>query len=173
VNALTASPASPSGLPVSPEGYRAQQTFAAPPDAVFGALTSAAAISRWWAPATGDGTAGGQLRFLFGDAAVVIDVTEAEPGRHVRWSVTVSEPLPDWAGTHIDFMLRPAGDGGTVLDFCHEGLTGRLGCFDMCSAGWRQYLPSLVDYVERDGGTAFGSEHDERAAHWEESRARG
>lgn len=172
MNAPSTIPSSPSSPPASPEGYRAQQTSAAPPGAVFEALTSAAAVSRWWAPCTGDGAAGGQLRFLFGDAAVVIDVITAEAARHVRWSVAVSEPLPDWAGTHIDFVLRPAGSGGTVLDFCHEGLTDRLECFEMCSAGWRQYLPSLVDYVDRDGGTAFGSEHDERAAHWEESRAR-
>ena len=143
------------------EGYRAQRTFAGTPEAVFAALTSPEAISRWWAPCTL--TTDGRLRFLFGDAAVVIDVTAAQASRHVRWSVTVSEPLPDWVGTHIDFTLSPGSAGGTTLDFCHEGLTDQLECFDMCRAGWRQYLPSLVDHVDRDGGTAFGSEHDARA----------
>ena len=152
----------------SAEGYRAQHTFTSPPEAVFKALTSAEAISRWWAPCTQ--TPDGGLRILFGDAAVVIDVTAAQASRHVRWSVTVSEPLPDWVGTHIDFTLSPGRDGGTVLGFCHEGLTDQLECFDMCRAGWAQYLPSLVDYVDRDGGTAFGSEHDTRAAQREQSR---
>ena len=163
----------PAGPPASPEGYRAQQAFAAPPDVVFAALTSAAAISRWWAPCTGTGTAGGTLRLMFGDTAVVIEVESAEPAQHVRWSVTVSEPLPEWAGTHIDFAMGAAAGGGTVLDFCHEGLTEQFECYDMCTAGWRQYLPSLVDYVDRDGGTPFGSESDQRAAHFEESRSRG
>jgi uncharacterized protein YndB with AHSA1/START domain len=157
----------------SPEGYRAQQDFAARPEAVFAALTSAEAISRWWAPCTGTGTVGGTLRLPFGDSQVVIKVEAAEPALHVRWSVVVSEPLPEWAGTHIEFGLRDAAGGGSVLEFCHEGLTEQFECYDMCTAGWRQYLPSLVDYVDRDGGTAFGSENDQRAAHFEESRSRG
>lgn len=162
----------PAVTPIRPEGYQAHQTFAAQPDAVFAALTSAEAISRWWAPCTGTGTAGGTLRFLFGDSPVVVEVEAAEPA-HVRWSVAVSEPLPEWAGTHIDFELRSGAEGGTELEFCHEGLTEQFECYDICTAGWRQYLPSLVDYVDHDGGTAFGSENDERAAHFEESRSRG
>lgn len=160
----------PAVTPARPEGYQAHQTFAAQPDAVFAALTSAEAISRWWAPCTGTG---GTLRFLFGDSPVVIEVEAAEPARHVRWLVTVSEPLPEWAGTHIDFALRTGAEGGTVLEFCHEGITAECECYDMCTAGWRQYLPSLVDYVDCGGGTAYGSENDERAAHFEESRSRG
>jgi activator of Hsp90 ATPase-like protein len=122
---------------------------------------------------TGTGTAGGTLRFLFGDSPVVIEVEAAEPARHVRWLVAVSEPLPEWAGTHIDFELRADTRGGTGLGFCHEGLTEQSECFDACTAGWRQYLPSLAEYVDCGGGTAFGSENDERAAHWQQSRTRG
>ena len=169
---MNTSATSPADTPARPEGYRVQRAFAAQPDAVFAALTSAEVISRWWAPCTGTGTAGGTLRLPRGDSPVVIEVETAEPARHVRWSVAVSEPLPEWAGTHIDFVLRAAAGGGTALDFCHEGLTEQFECFDVCIAGWRQYLPSLVDYVDRDGGTAFGSENDQRAAHFEESRSR-
>jgi uncharacterized protein YndB with AHSA1/START domain len=169
---MNTSETTPAVPPARPEGYRAQQAFAAQPDVVFAALTSAEAISRWWAPCTGTGTAGGSLRLLFGDTATDIEVEAAEPGRHVRWSVAVSEPLPEWVGTHIDFDLRAGAEGGTALEFCHEGLTERFECYGVCIAGWRQYLPSLVDYVDRDGGTAFGSENDQRAAHFEESRSR-
>jgi len=173
MNTSATTPTTPTGTPARPEGYRAQQAFAAQPDAVFAALTSAEAISRWWAPCTGTGIADGTLRLMFGDTAVVIEVEAAEPAQHVRWSVAVAEPLPKWAGTHINFDLRAAAGGGTALDFCHEGLTEQFECYDMCTAGWRQYLPSLVGYVDCDGGTAFGSENDERAAHFEESRSRG
>ena len=110
----------PAGPPARPEGYRAQQAFAAPPDVVFAALTSAAAISRWWAPCTGTGTAGGTLRLPMGDSPVVIEVETAEPARHVRWSVAVSEPLPEWAGTHIDFVLRAAAGGGTAFGSAND-----------------------------------------------------
>jgi uncharacterized protein YndB with AHSA1/START domain len=170
MNMLETNPAVP---PASPEGYRAHQAFAAQPEVVFAALTSAEAISHWWAPCTGTGAVGGTLRLPFGDSPVVIEVEAAEPARHVRWLVAVSEPLPEWAGTHIDFGLRATAEGGTALEFCHEGLTERFECFDVCVAGWRQYLPSLADYADCGGGTAFGSENDERAAHWEESRTRG
>ena len=170
---MNTSATSPAGTPNRPEGYRTQQAFAAQPDAVFAALTSAEAISRWWAPCTGTGTGDGTLRLMFGDTAVVIEVEAAQPAQHVRWSVTVSEPLPEWAGTHIDFDMRAAAGDGTALDFFHEGLTDQFECYDVCTAGWRQYLPSLVDYVDRDGGTPFGAETDQRAAHFEESRSRG
>src|SRR4051812_42390894 len=169
--AMTATPTAPAPrdvrAPLDSEiaGYWAAHRFASPPEAVFAALTSAEAITQWWVACSGSGTAGGRLHFSFGDAPMVADVTAAEPGRHVRWSVASCAPAPDWDGTNIDFLLRPADDGGTLLEFCHEGLTEALECFDICRAGWRQYLPSLVEYVDRDGGTAFGSEHDERAEH--------
>jgi len=170
---MNASETPPAVTPALPEGYRAQQTFAAQPETVFAALTSAEAISRWWAPCTGTGTAGGTLRLPMGNSPVVIEVKAAESARHVRWLVVVSEPLPEWAGTHIDFCLRAGAEGGTELEFCHEGLTEQFECYEVCTAGWRQYLPSLADYVDRDGGTAFGSENDQRAVHFEQTRSRG
>lgn len=167
----TATPTQPAHDAAQREGFTSVHTFHAAPDAVFAALTSAAAISRWWAPCAGSGQAGGRLRLMFGDASVVLEVAVAEPARRVRWLVTASEPIPDWVGTSIDFALAPTGHRGTRLSFCHHGLTERLDCFDMCSAGWRQYLPSLVDFTDHDGGTAFGSDNDQRAAHWEQTRS--
>ncbi|MDQ2874979.1 MAG: hypothetical protein M3Y33_09385 [Actinomycetota bacterium] len=39
--------------------------------------------------------------------------------------------------------------------FRHEGLSPQLECYDMCRAGWDQYLPSLRDYLETGTGTPF------------------
>jgi uncharacterized protein YndB with AHSA1/START domain len=153
-------------------GYTASLSIAAEPRAVYAALTSAEAISRWWAPCSGDANAGGQLTFHFGDAILRVDVTDAIPDRQVRWAITGSEPLPEWEGTSIEFVLTKE-DGCTTLSFLHRGLTASCECFDMCRAGWEQYLPSLRDYVEHGAGTAFGSENDTRAEHWEQTRARG
>jgi uncharacterized protein YndB with AHSA1/START domain len=153
-------------------GYTASVSIAAAPRAVYAALTSADAISRWYAPCSGDANVGEQLTFHFGDAIVRIEVTDAVPDRQVRWAVTVSEPLPEWEGTFIEFVLTDE-DGCTTLDFCHRGLLASCECFDMCRAGWEQYLRSLLDYVERGTGTAFGSQDDTRAEHWEQTRARG
>jgi uncharacterized protein YndB with AHSA1/START domain len=148
-------------------GYQATKTFQSAPGAVFDALTCVDAIARWWAPATGSAVAGGEIVLVFGGQEVRIRVDQADPTQ-VCWAVQVSEPLPDWTGTTITFDLAPDGDGGTNLLFTHHGLTPQLECFSMCQAGWTQYLASLVDYVERDGGNAFGSATDERASAWRE-----
>jgi uncharacterized protein YndB with AHSA1/START domain len=152
-------------------GYQSTKNFESAPGAVFDALTSADAITTWWVPATGSGAAGGEITLEFGGQEVRIRVDEADRPARVCWTVLVSEPLPDWAGTAITFDIAPAGEGSTVLHFTHHGLTPQLECFSMCRAGWTQYLASLVDYVDRDGGTAFGSAADERAAAWREHQA--
>lgn|SRR5487761_667108 len=144
--------------------YRTTVLFASPPDAVFDAVTSVDGLARWWAPVTGSGTAGGELRFAFGTlGAKRTRVDEASRPARVSWTVLVSEPLPDWAGTQITFDMAPAA-GGSVLYFSHHGLTPQLDCFAMCYAGWTQFLASLVDYVDHDGGTPFGAPVGERAA---------
>jgi uncharacterized protein YndB with AHSA1/START domain len=151
--------------------YQSTKTFESAPGAVFDALTSAGAITTWWAPATGSGAAGGEITIMFGGQEVRIRVDAADRPARVRWTVLVSVPLPDWAGTTITFDIASAADGSTVLQFTHHGLTPQLECFSMCSAGWTQYLASLVDYVDRDGGNAFGSAADEPAAALREHQA--
>lgn len=152
-------------------GYQTTKTFQSPPETVFDALTSTDAITRWWAPTTGSAVAGGEIVQVYGGQEVRLRVDQADRPTRVCWSVPVSEPLPDWTGTTITFDLTPIGDGGSVLHFTHHGLTAQLECFDMCQAGWTQYLASLVDYVDRDGGNPFGSATDERAAAWREHQA--
>ena len=152
-------------------GYQSTKTFESAPGPVFDALTSAEAITSWWAPATGSGVADGEITLMFGGQEVRIRVDETDQPARVCWTVLASEPLPDWAGTTITFDIAPAGDGSAVLHFTHHGLTPQLECFTMCSAGWTQYLASLVDYVDHDGGTAFGSAADQRAAAWREHQA--
>ncbi len=138
---MNTSETTPAVTPARPEGYRALQAFAAQPDVVFAALTSAEAISRWWAPCTGTGAAA-DAAAADGSLARRHRGGGGAPARHVRWLVAMSEPLPGWAGTDIDFELRAAAEGGTALDFCHEGLTEQFECYDVCAAGWRQYLPA-------------------------------
>jgi uncharacterized protein YndB with AHSA1/START domain len=134
-------------------------SFAAPPDAVFDALTSLSGLSRWWAPAHGSGQVGGELTFVFGDDRVVMRVGEAARPSAVRWTATAISytSLQDWVGTTISFAISPDDQGGSRLRFHHVGLTPRLECFDTCSSGWRQYLASLVSYVDRGTGYPFVS----------------
>lgn len=132
--------------------FEAIKTFTSSPDAVFNALASAEAVSKWWVSATGDGAAGGEITFDFGEGPLVVRVDEATRPTHVQWTPLVCAPVEDWIGTTIRFEIAPSGDGGSVLHFRHIGLTPQLECFEMCHLGWTTYLASLVSYVDRGEG---------------------
>ena len=51
--------------------------------------------------------------------------------------------------------IRPTADDGCAVTFRHEGLTPQLECYDMCRAGWEQYVPSLRDYIETGTGAPY------------------
>jgi uncharacterized protein YndB with AHSA1/START domain len=150
-------------IPTTTQDFRSTKNFAAAPDDVFSALTDIDALTNWWAPAAGGAKAGDTLRFLMGDAEVVMQVVQAERPSHVRWNVLVCEPAADWVGTSITFDIE-AVDTGSQLHFQHHGLTPSLECFEMCHAGWTKYLASLVQYV--DSGTGYPVTPSERFEAW-------
>jgi hypothetical protein len=41
------------------------------------------------------------------------------------------------------------------MRFRHEGLSTQLECYDMCQAGWDQYLPSQRDYLHTGTGNPY------------------
>ncbi len=139
------------------DDYARQIQFDARPEKVFDALTTTAGFASWWAPATGSAVEGGELRvsFLGIEEPLVLHVEEAKRPSTVIWKVEACDFLPDWAGTRQAFTLSESGTGGCDLQFCHEGLRPQLECYDMCSAGWNQYLPSLRDYIETGTGNPF------------------
>ena len=136
----------------------------APAERVFELLTTAAEFAAWWAPAAGSAAEGGELRITFEglEDPLVLTVSAAARPTTVIWEVEACGFLPDWVGTRPVFTLtetlsegEPA-TGGCDVRFRHEGLSPRLECYDMCRAGWDQYLPSLRDYIETGTGTPFG-----------------
>ncbi len=141
--------------------YAADLVIAAPPEAVFDALTALPGLARWWTTVSGDGLAGGELRFVFGgDEPCVMQVTAAERPSSVRWTCLGYRPLPDWAGTRLSFDVLPHQEGGSELKFRHTGLTPRLECYRDCKNGWDHFLPSLRDFVETGHGSPYGSPTD-------------
>jgi uncharacterized protein YndB with AHSA1/START domain len=135
--------------------YRAQVRFAAPPDTVFEAFTTLDDIAGWWTEeVSGSGAEGGDLTLGFPNSdgpRVVLHVDTAERSRWIVWSVRAVPPLPaweEWAGTRIDVRLQPGDDGGTTMEFEHEGLTAQLHCYDTCSLGWDHGLASLRRYLD-------------------------
>jgi len=155
-------PADGAAVRDSDTDYQAVVLFDAPPEAVFDALTTTVGLAGWWAPVSGLGSTGGELRFVF-SAPLLIHVDQAQRPSDVRWTVVECSFLPDWVGTTLRFDLRPRGSGGCEVQFRHQGLTPRLECFSLCRAGWDHQLASLHDYVASGQGQPFGSEGHRRA----------
>ena len=85
------------------------------------------------------------------------------PNREVRWHVVEAfidysrlQRRDEWVGTDIVFQLTPQDSGNkTQLDFEHIGLTPAFECFEVCNAGWSQFLGSLQSLVETGQGQPF------------------
>jgi uncharacterized protein YndB with AHSA1/START domain len=125
-----------------------------PPQRVYAALTSPAAIRNWW---TGDADLDAQVRgvgeFRFSHQAAVVTqvrITELAPRTRVAWEVTASV-RPEWIGTSLTFELRPQG-GDTILAFARHGFAAADAVFAMTTTGWGYYLVSLQQYLERGTG---------------------
>ena len=132
------------------------------PETVFDALTTTAGLAAWWAPVSGQGTEGGELRFDMGapQGPLVIQVHTARRATTVVWVVLGCPFLPEWAGTTIAFDLGRTAGGGSDLFFRHHGLTAQLDCYDTCRRGWDHFLPSLRQYVDTGCGNPLGSDAD-------------
>jgi len=154
----TTTSAAASHTPVAATDYTKRMHFDAPPEAVFDALTTLSGLAGWWAPVSGSGTEGGELRFTMGyQEPLVIHVDTARRPATVIWSVLACAFLPDWVGTTPSFTLSPADTGGCDFQFQHRGLTPQLECYSECRKGWDHFLPSLREYVESGRGSAIGS----------------
>jgi uncharacterized protein YndB with AHSA1/START domain len=135
--------------------YRTDVRFAAPPDAVFDAFTTLTGIAGWWTEqVSGSAEEGGELTLGFPNSdgpRVVLHVDSAERASSIVWSVRAVPRLPaweEWGGSRIVVRLDPDGDGGTRMEFEHEGLTPQLHCYDACSRGWDHGLAFVRSYVD-------------------------
>jgi uncharacterized protein YndB with AHSA1/START domain len=131
----------------------------APAVAVFDAITTAVALTTWWAPATGDG--GGELKFFMNSPdPLVIHVDIATRATVVEWTVIDCPFLTDWVGTRPTFTITPVDGHESEVHFRHVGLTSELECIDMCSRSWDHFMLSLRDYIETGVGSPMGSDVD-------------
>lgn len=144
--------------------YRKTLELAAPAAAVFDALTTQRGIEGWWTRTCSVGTGpGATLRVDFGKTFKVMRIEKADPPREVRWRCTdsylfvpgVIDRKDEWKDHEIVFRLTEPKPGVTTLDFQHIGLDPSVGCYDVCSVGWDQFLASLRAYVQTGKGTPF------------------
>jgi uncharacterized protein YndB with AHSA1/START domain len=128
--------------------------IAAPPEAVFRALTDADELSRWWTTsADSDPRTGGSFEYRF-------EFPE-EPERSHSYSGTYDAIVPNervafpWEGrlgkTSVEVTLRPSGEG-TSLRLVHSGW-GEGGewpaAIKMHEEGWGFFFGNLKNWLER------------------------
>lgn len=128
------------------------KTIAAPPEAVFRALTDAEELARWFpTSADSDARTGGtfEYRFEFADPAM----NHTYGGEYE--DVTANERLRfPWKGgsspTTVEYTLRPSGEG-TELRLAHTGW-GEGAEWDESRSnheqGWGFFLGNLQSYLE-------------------------
>ena len=127
-------------------------TIAAPPEAVWRAITEASELVRWFSlDARTTPGVGGEIWISFGGPMEgAVRILEWEPNRHLRsveGQVGERKPLTqDW---HIE------GEGGTtMLRFVHGGFdSGDWDDeYDSLLHGWAVFLSNLKCYLERHAG---------------------
>lgn len=132
------------------------------PATVSAWFTSAAGVSLWWGPTTGDGAVGGTLITSFGEHGVnAVRVAVATPIRVVWEPIVAPGTTPtghtkEWLGTTIEFDIAPT-DTGTQLRFRHADLTPQLVCWQDCDAGWTHFMASIAALAATGTGTPFGN----------------
>lgn len=132
-------------------------------DEVYRALTTREGLAGWWTRETqGEGEAGGELRFRFGEkGGFGIRVLEAQTAEHVLWEV-VDGP-EEWIGTRIRFDLREEDDHAIVL-FRHQGWREPVEFMHHCSTKWGVFLMSLKSLLE--DGTGAPHPDDVKIDNW-------
>ena len=122
---------------MSAPDVRRTLTIAAPPSAVYQALTQRDGLRGWWS--TGTVLDGDHIRFVWSDTDhTTFRVDRLDEPSRVEWTCVAQHdgnlPQPDeWVGTAVSFALNDVGEG-TRLDFLHAGLAD-LECGDVCSGG--------------------------------------
>jgi len=126
--------------------------YAYPPDQVWRAITEAEAVSQWLMPCDLLPEVGHRFTFKTKsypgfDGTVYCEVLEVREFQYLSYSWSAGS-LRD---TVVSFALN-ARDGGTQLDFVHEGFEGFLNNLitrRILSAGWRKRILSkqLTKYL--------------------------
>jgi uncharacterized protein YndB with AHSA1/START domain len=135
-------------------------TIAAPPEAVYDAITTAAGLASWWTTdVQAEPTVDSEATFGFEGHTVVftmrIDLLESP--ELVHWTCTAG---PDeWVGTQIAFRVEGVDtnddgqpDGGTLVRFWHGDWEYDDGLLPASSFRWAMYLDSLRRALETGTG---------------------
>jgi hypothetical protein len=144
-----------------------------PVSEVYAAITEH--ISDWWSnDLTGAAVrAGDSFTIAFGKTQKTFNIVEAIPNKQVVWKCVKAyidmaslENKAEWVGTKLVWTVSAAGQN-TTLTFLHEGLNKNFECYNVCEAGWDQFLASLEAYLITGKGKPFlkaadNKDHEEK-----------
>jgi hypothetical protein len=125
-------------------------------------------VPGWWGRITGSTTAvGDEFVYLVpGLHYSGFRVTEITPEKRIAWLVTGSyldfiSDKQEWTGTTVRFDIDET-DGGTRINFTHEGLEPEDECYELCSNAWSMFVNgSLKAFIETGKGTPYSFDGDE------------
>ena len=146
------------------EAHCAQVHCAAAPERVYAALAAPGGATGWWSTRGGRVTSAGErLHLDWSDADFVeFEVEVAERPTAMRWRCVAQHDrnLPEvdeWVGTVLTFRITPS-DGGSRLQFEHEGLMPALECYGACERGWDFFLRrSVRQLIATGSGLPYGA----------------
>jgi uncharacterized protein YndB with AHSA1/START domain len=148
----------------STDDFQTTLRLAAPPSAVYAALTTPAGLAGWWTQTCTVGSKAGDqndFRFPGPDFSARFEITRLVPDSLVEWKCVDNTHPPqagyknphDWIGTTVRFQLQPIDPASTQLTFTHVGLSPSLECNTSCRNGWWHYLhQSLRSYIATGQG---------------------
>lgn len=147
---------------VTPDGdatitARVRHEFAAAPETVWSAITSAEHLSAWMAPVSGDLAVGGSWTLAYENGAALGTVRECEPARRfvTSWGWSFVADAPE---STLTVELTATASGGTVLELVHERMPAPGTGY---AAGWYAGARVLDRYLH--GGSL---EHADWQADW-------
>lgn len=121
--------------------------IAAPPAAVFAAMTTPPGLNAWWTlTAEGASEVGHVYQLGFGPGYDwQATVRRVVPDHALEWEMTQADA--DWQGTHLGFSLTET-DQLTWVHFYHTGWPQLNEHYRISSYCWAMYLRLLKRYVE-------------------------
>lgn len=149
--------------PKKPRTVEVEVSIAAPPEAVWAALTEPAELARWFPPIVAGKAAPGETLLLSWGPGVEwrTQVVGWEPGRHLVWRDLAGHPSAPEAGQPgapapmtVDWTLEAAG-GKVVVRLVQSGFGEGEAWddhYDGTDMGWRFFLNALRHYLEHHRG---------------------
>ena len=127
------------------------------PSQVFNAITKP---REWWSQEIEGGTEklNDVFNYHYKDVHTAkMKLIEVIPNKKIVWLVmnnhfSITKDVNEWTGNKIVFEITEK-DGKTQLQFTQLGLVPEYECYDMCTAGWNNYINhSLYDFITTGKG---------------------